>query len=463
MWAVHRLAVWLAVGRQINLNQASSSPVTRLQLANGLLVLLKEVHTAPLISQWLWYRVGSRDESRGLTGVSHWAEHMQFKGTPQFPAGELDRVVSRTGGGWNAFTSQDWTTYYEVMPSSQIDLALRLEADRMLSSLFKPEDVDSERTVIISERQGSENDPTFLLSEAVQGAAFTVHSYRHDTIGDLVDLQRIQRDDLYRHYRTYYVPNNAVLTLAGDFETESMLRRVRELYEGLPAGPTPPRPAQPEPPQTEERRLELSGPGETTYIEVAYRAPQADHPDLFPCLVLDSLLSGASNLSGLGGSLTHKTSLLYRSLVDGELAVQVSGGFSATLDPYLYSINLTLHPERKPEQALASLGQEIDRLQQSPPSAADVQRAVKQARALFAYGSETIGNQAYWLGFSEMYADVTWFNQYLERLAEVTPPEVQRVAQTYLTTQQRVVGIYTPNGEALPDPADEFALDEGAE
>lgn len=443
------------------MNRSETSPIIRLQLDNGLLVLLKAIRTAPLISQWLWYRIGSGDEPPGLSGVSHWVEHLQFKGTPQFPAGELDRLISRTGGVWNAMTSLDWTTYYQVMPAGEIDLALRLEADRMSNSLFKPEDVDSERTVIISERQGSENEPTFLLSEAVQNAAFVQHPYGHDTIGSLADLQRIQRADLYQHYRTYYVPNNAVLALAGDFEPEEMLQRVQALYGDIPAGTTPPRLTTVEPPQTAERRVEVQGPGETIYMEVAYRAPQASHPDLFAFIVLDSLLSGASSLSGLGGSLTHKTSLLYRALVDADLAVQISGGFSATLTPYLYSLSLTLHPERQPEQALAALDNEIVRLQQSPPGVAEVQRALKQARALFAYGSETIANQACWMGFSEIYADVHWFEQYLERLAAVTPADVQRVAQHYLTPAQRVVGVYLPNGEALPEAEDSFDLEEG--
>ncbi len=212
------------------------NPVTRHELSNGLLVLFKEIHTSPIISQWIWYRVGSRDEVTGITGVSHWVEHMQFKGTRRFPAGALDKAIAREGGIWNAFTYLDWTTYYETMPSHKIDLALELEADRMLNSAFNPEEVASERTVIISERQGNENDPQFLLSEQVQQAAFFVHPYHHEIIGDLPDLQSMQREDLYRHYRNYYTPSNAVLALAGDFDTREMLARIRSLYEGHPRG-----------------------------------------------------------------------------------------------------------------------------------------------------------------------------------------------------------------------------------
>jgi len=189
-------------------------PVIRLQLANGLQVLLKEIHTSPVISHWLWYRVGSRDESPGKTGISHWIEHMQFKGTPAFPAGMLDRAIAREGAVWNALTYLDWTTYYETMPAEKIDLALQLEADRMVNSSFSELEVESERTVVISERQGDENEPLFRLGEKVQSAAFQEHPYRHEVIGELADLQSMTRQDLYNHYRTYYIPNNAVLAIA---------------------------------------------------------------------------------------------------------------------------------------------------------------------------------------------------------------------------------------------------------
>ena len=218
-------------------------------LSNGMKVLLKAIHTAPLISSWVWYRVGSRDEVNGRTGVSHWVEHMQFKGTPEFPASMLDKAISREGGMWNAMTYLDWTTYYETMPAEKIDLGLRLEADRMVNSAFDEKEVSSERTVVISEREGNENEPQFVLGEAVQSAAFRVHAYHHEVIGDMADLHSMTRDDLYEHYRTYYLPNNAVMAVAGDFETGQMLERIKELYEPIPDGPEPERLARPEPEQ----------------------------------------------------------------------------------------------------------------------------------------------------------------------------------------------------------------------
>jgi len=419
---------------------------TKTTLSNGLTVFLKEIHSAPLVSSWIWYRVGSKDETTGKTGISHWTEHMQFKGTPQFPASILDRAISRDGGAWNAFTFMDWTTYFETMPAAKIDLALRLEADRMVNSLFDAKEVHAERTVIVSEREGHENEPMFRLGEAVQHAAFGIHPYRHEVIGDMADLWTIQRDDLYRHYKTYYVPNNAVMAVAGDFDSKSMLARIRDLFEAIPAGPPPPRLARNEPSQPGEITLNVEGPGETAFMQAAYRFPAASHPDFFALTVLDSLLAGPSSLNMFGGGISNRTSRLYRALVEKEYVVGVSGGASATIDPFLYTFSLTLHPRRKPAEALAALDAEIERLQEERVSRAEIARASKQARALFAYGSESITNQAFWMGFAEMFADYNWFRSYLEKLAAITPADVQRVARAYFQPKQRVVGVYLPTG-----------------
>ena len=350
---------------------------TKTQLSNGMTVLLKELHTAPIISSWVWYRVGSRDEVAPLTGVSHLVEHMQFKGTPNYPAELMDKAVARDGGMRNAFTFLDWTTYFETMPSDKIDLALRLEADRMVNSDFDPEQFSSERTVVISEREGNENEPMFLLGEAVQQAAFRVHPYHHEIIGDLADLRSLRRDDLYQHYRKYYVPNNAVIGLAGDFDTDEMLNRIRELFEPIPTGDTPPRLSRPEPEQHGEIRLTVEGPGQTSYLQAAYRFPAASDPDFFPLTVLDSLLAGPSNLNMFGGGgISNKTSRLYRALVDKQYAVGFSGGANATVDPFLYSLSLTIHPKRKPDEALAAMDAQIRLVQEEIVTKEEIRRAI---------------------------------------------------------------------------------------
>ncbi len=423
---------------------------TEVTLENGLKILLKEIHTAPLISQWIWYRVGSKDEPTGLTGASHWVEHMQFKGTAQFPASMLDKAIARDGGQWNAFTFLDWTTFYETMPAARIDLSMRLEANRMRNSEFSTQEVDSERTVIISEREGSENEPLFLLGEAMQQTAFRVHPYHHEIIGDMADLLSMTREQLYNHYQTYYQPNNAVLALAGDFETGQMLARLRELYAEIPAGPTPPRLQRPEPEQPGEVRLTVEGPGETAFLQVAYRAPAASDPDFFALAVLDSLLAGPSNLNMFGGGgISNKTSRLYRAIIDKELAVGVHGGSTATIDPFMYTFTITAHPTNQLEHALSALDDELKRLQDEPVNPAEVARAIKQARAMFAFGTENITNQAFWLGYAEMFANYNWFTSYLEKLSQVTPADVQRAAQTFFQSRSRVVGTYLPDGAGV--------------
>jgi len=414
------------------------------KLSNGLKVMLKEIHTAPIVSNWLWYRVGSRDEVQGRTGISHWVEHMQFKGTPQFPPNVLDKAISREGGSWNAMTYLDWTAYYETMPADKIDLALQLESDRMLNSVFDEKEVESERTVIISEREGSENEPLFRLGEAIQQTAFRIHPYHHEVIGDKTDLMNMNRDDLYHHYRSFYVPNNALLAIAGDFDTKRMLQRIRELFEPIPLGKTPDRISREELEQNGEVHLKVEGPGAATYVQVCYHFPEASHPDFFPLTVLDSLLVGPSNFNMFGGGISNKTSRLYRALVDKEYSIGIHGGAQVTIDPFLYTFTMTVHPKRKPEEALAILDKEIERVKKQKVTKAEINRAIKQARAIFAYGSENITNQAFWMGFSEMFADYGWFETFLDKLSKVTVKDIHRVANEYFISQRRIVGTYVP-------------------
>ena len=180
-------------------------------LPNGLTVLTREVHTAPIATCWIWYKVGGRNERVGISGISHWCEHMLFKGTPTMPKGAFDATIARNGGTFNGFTWIDYTAYYETLPADRLDLGMAIEADRMVNSMFDPAEVASERTVIISEREGNENSPTFWLDEELRSTAFKVHPYRNGVIGWKSDLRAMTREDLYTHYKTYYAPNNAVL------------------------------------------------------------------------------------------------------------------------------------------------------------------------------------------------------------------------------------------------------------
>ena len=416
------------------------SQVTHYTLPNGLTVLLKEIHTAPVISMWTLYRVGSRNERTGETGASHWVEHMMFKGTPKYPAGVLDGLIDRVGGQWNAFTSHDSTMYYETLPAEHIDLALDLESDRMMNAQFLPDEVESERTVILSERRGSENQPMFWLREEVRSTAFKVHGYHHEIIGDTHDLITMTRDQLYGHYQQHYHPANAVLVLSGAFDTATMRDKIDKFYGHIANGTKPVLFSRPEPTQIGERRVLVERPIKTSFIMVSYRVPQATHPDWLALSVLDSILTGA------GGSIDNKTTRLYHALVKSEICASMSGNMNETIDPYLYTFSMTLRDGHTHQEAESVLLTELDKLCQDGITQAELTRAKKQARANFAYETESITNQAYTLAQSSALGDHTWHDTYLARLELVTVKEVQNVARRYLIPQNRTVGWLIPTG-----------------
>jgi zinc protease len=411
-------------------------------LSNGMTVLIKEMHHAPVATVWVWYRVGSRNEVAGVTGISHWVEHMMFKGTPTYPKGMLDRIVAREGARFNAFTWIDFTTYFHTLPVEKIDLALRVEADRMQNALFEPDEVEAERTVIISERQGHENDPMFHLSEELQAVAFRVHPYHHEVIGDLCDLQAMTRDQLYQHYRTFYTPHNAVLVAVGDFETERVLDRIGELFGAITAGPDVPRVTRSEPAPMGERRVTLAGPGQTHYIEVAYRAPGAQSPDFFPLAVLDTILGGASSFTMSGGGASNRSSRLYQALVASGIAAGVNASLMPTIDPFLYSISAVATTGRTLAEVEAAILAEVQRLVDQPVAADELTKAIKQTKAQFAYSTESVTDQGFWYGFSEVLATHEWFDRYLESVTAVTIEDVQRVARQVFAASNRVAGWY---------------------
>ena len=419
--------------------------ISKHSFENGLTVLVKEIHHVPLVSHWVWYRVGSRNERPGQTGISHWVEHMQFKGTPKYPIHTLDQAVSRDGGVWNALTYLDWTTYFETLPSHKLDIGLQLEADRMRNSLFDAHETELERSVVISERQGNENDPLFRLGEAVQKAAFNAHPYRGQVIGELADLKSITREDLYGHFRRFYTPTNAVIALAGDVDTKDALAKLGELYGDIPGQSPDNQDPQPEISIGQAQWIELEGPGETVYLQLSYRAPAARDDDFFALMVLDSFLTGPSSLAMFGGGgVSNKTSRLYQRLVEQDLAVSVSAGLQATIDPYLYEMLVILPPQQPVEDVVKVIEGEIAALQDGHARQENIDQAIRQAKALFAYGSESITNQAFWLGYASMFADYNWFASYLRQIEQVTPERITQVARRFLNKEQRVTGVYRP-------------------
>jgi zinc protease len=425
----------------------AANKITKRVLDNGLTVLIREMHHAPVASLWLWFRVGSRNEIAGITGISHWVEHLMFKGTPNVPKGELDRLISREGGYNNAMTWIDWTTYYETLPAHRIDLALEIEADRIVNALFDPQEVEAERTVIISERQGAENEPGFRLGEAVQAAAFRVHPYHHMVIGDMCDLKTITRDDLYNHYRRYYAPNNAVLVLSGDVNGGAMFPKIESLFGAIPAGQPLPPVGREEPAQTGERRVVVEGEGTTAYVELAFHAPRATAPDFFPLLATNAVLAGIGQLSPFGSGSANRSSRLYKALVETELASSVASGQPITLDPYLYNLSATVRAGRTPQEAEDAMWSEVEKIVNELADQKELTKALKQVKAHFAYSSESVTNQALWFGFAETLGDYAWFTSFIDRLDQVTVEDVRRVAAKYLTRRNCTVGWYVPHPE----------------
>ena len=425
----------------------SGGAVRSTTLDNGLRLLVQEVRTAPLVSVWCWYHVGSKDEGPGLTGASHWVEHMNFKGTTRISRDEIKGSIERYGGFWNGYTWIDQTTYVQTATSDALDQMLFVEAERMHHCLYEPAACDSERTVIISELQGGENDPDTLLDIELTATAFKAHPYRHPTIGWLSDLEAMTREDLYGFYRRYYVPNNATLVVVGDVDAGDAARRAAAAFGGIPAGETPPRLRASEPPQLGERRVTIRKEGTTAYLKVAYHAPPVDHDDFAALLLLDAALSGAKGLSlwsSFRGTPPQRRSRLYRALVEQQLASAVGGMYAPTAHPFLFMVSVTAAAGAEPNEVEAATLAALDAARDEGVSAAELQRAKRQLRARMVFDNESVTNLAHQLGFFSTVSKLdTWFDL-PARIEAVTVGAVARVAATHLTADNRTVGWVLP-------------------
>ncbi|MCC7125863.1 MAG: insulinase family protein [Acidobacteria bacterium] len=422
-------------------------PIREATLDNGLTVLIGEVHTAPLASVWCWYRVGSRDEGPGLTGVSHWVEHMNFKGTVNIPRDQVKGIIEQFGGTWNGYTWIDQTTYIETASTDALDRMLFIEAERMDKCLYEPAECESERTVIISELQGGENDPEQLLDMELTAAAFKVHPYRHPTIGWQADLERMTRDDLYGHYRRYYRPSNATLVVVGDVDADDALRRVEQAFGGIDAGAAPERATWTEPAQAAERRVTLRRDGTTAYLKMAFHAPAFADPAFFPLLVADAVLCGGSGLNIWSSGRVprpQRSARLYKALVDTGLAAAVGGSLAATAQPFLYSLHATAAPGTALTALEEATTKEIERLATDGITDAELTRAKAQLRARFVYDMDGVTDIAHQLGY---FATIgRWQDAFTiaDRLAAVTTEDVHRVAREVLAPGKRTIGWFEP-------------------
>jgi zinc protease len=421
--------------------------IRRVTLDNGLKVIVQEEHTAPLASVWCWYKVGSKDERPGLTGVSHWVEHMNFKGTTNIPRDQVKGIIERFGGSWNGYTWIDQTTYLETATRDAIDRMLFIESERMARCLYHPDDCESERTVIISELQGGENDPDQLLDQELVATAFKAHTYRHPTIGWLSDLESMTRDDLYGYYRRYYIPNNATLVIVGDLDTDDVLARVERHFGAIPAGPVPDRIVTQEPEQSGERRLAIRKPGTTAYLKAGFHAPGAAHAGFFPALVLDAVLTGAKGInlwSSFRMPPPQRRSRLYRALVDTGLASAVSGGMLPTEQPFLYIVSATASTGTPLNAVEARMLSELDRVRRDGVTPEELSTARTQLRARLVFDNDSVTNIAHQLGYYETIASADVFLDAAARIDAVTIDAVAAVARQMLTESNRTVGWFDP-------------------
>jgi zinc protease len=427
----------------------SRESFTQTTLDNGLRVILREVRERPIVGVWMWYRVGGRNELPGTTGVSHWVEHMLFKGGKRFGKGEINKEVSRRGGALNAFTWIDCTAYYETLPSAEIDLSLAIESDRVYDTRIEAEEAEAERTVVISEREGSENYPEFWLREEVQSIAWREHPYRLGVIGPKSDLRAMTREDLYAHYKRYYMTNNATLVMVGDFSSSELLDKVHAEFDKFSAGPQPAALQIEETPQSGERRVMVRRPSPTHYVMLAYHAPQASHADAAAMVVLSSVLGGASSPIAWGGARgLGRSSRLYRALVDGEIATGVSASYELTVDPYLFAVDATLRAGVQPARAESAILAELERIAREGVPDEELTRTRRQLHAQVVYSLEGVTNQGFALGFMDLVAgDAVAWETFPDALQRITSDDVQRVASTYLVESQRTVGWLVPTSD----------------
>lgn len=374
--------------------------------------------------------------------MSHFLEHMLFKGTPSHPKGDLDRLLARYGAHWNAFTSEDVTCYYDTVPRSRYAQALELEADRMRNALISVEETEAERTVIISEREGLENDPAFLLGEELQAVAFSRHPYGQGVIGSKDEIKIMPRDGLYAHYRRFYAPNNAYVVVVGDDTAANLADQAARAFEGLePSRDLGAPPKAPEPAQHGERRIVVRRAGGTLpLVMIAFRAPRATDPMAPALTALAVALAGTSGGDGASG----RSSRLHRAIVEKGLATEAEASFRLTKDPHLFWIEAQLRPEITHDEVERALKVELDKIASELITEAELARVRRQLLAATAFGTDTITWRAYRCGELLSTGAATSIAEWYEKIASVTREQIRDAAAATFTERTRNVGWFVP-------------------
>jgi zinc protease len=421
----------------IALNASSTESLTkdvrRTVLKNGMVVLTKEVHNAPVATVQVWYKIGSRNEAPGVNGIAHQLEHMLFKGTKTRPV-QFGRLLSALGSDFNAFTSYDHTVYYETLERNKIASALALEADRMQNAIIDPKLLDGEKRVVISELQGNENSAAYRLGKAVQELALPDSPYGLSVGGTKADVETFTEPQVRSYYSSYYSPNNAALVLVGDFDTNKILADVRRIMEPIPSRPITVKTPVAAPRVVKSRTITLREPGSNALINAVYPLPSASDPDVPALDVMNYILS------------VGRSSRLYQQLVETGKVSSVSAGAANLAGSGWYEYSATTDPGKPLAQIDKVIQAEISKIQKTSASKVEIDRAKSQLRAGYLLSYRDIGSQARQLGNDETTSgDYQFTDKYLANVQKVTAADVQRVASKYLIPSKRVLGFFEPD------------------
>lgn len=405
------------------------------QLKNGLKILLLEDHSIPNVALYFFHRVGSRNERPGITGLSHFFEHMMFNGAKKYGPGMFDRVMEDNGGSNNAYTSEDLTVYQDWFPTAALPLIFDLEADRTSALAFDPKMIESERGVVANERRLSiENNNERLLNEQLVAAAFTAHPYHWPVVGWMVDIEHWKREDLVEYFRAYYAPNNSEMVIVGDIDPAKVIQMAQHYFESIPAQEPPHPVTTQEPPQPGERRVYVNKFAQLPLLQVAFHSPGAVDPDYIPLNILGYIL------------LRGQSSRLYQRLVDKEqVAISVQGGQSEHIDPFVFEIDIQPLSGVEMDRVEKILYDELDKLKSAWVSERELQKAKNTAVVDFYRGMKTINGKANALGlYDVVLGDYHKLFNAVGLMSQVTREDVQRVAQKYFNSRNRTVAILVP-------------------
>jgi zinc protease len=413
---------------------AESGEVKSHTLKNGMKVLVQEDHSIPNVAMYFFYRVGSRNERPGITGISHFFEHMMFNGAKKYGPKQFDNEMEKAGGNNNAYTSNDVTVYTDWFPSSALELMFDMESDRMANLAFDPKIIESERGVVYSERRTSvDNSNQGILYEQMMAAAYIAHPYHWPVVGWPSDIEAWTMDDLRAHYKMGYAPNNCTMVVVGDATDEAVMALARKYIEPIPSQPPPPEIRTKEPEQLGERRIVVRKPAQLPIQLFAYHIPAAKDPDITALDVLDAILTEG------------QSSRLYKRLVDSQLALNVGGGAREMLDPGLYTFSMTPRSGVDPARTEAALFEELEKVRTTPVSAEELRKAKNQLLAVHYKQLKTIAGRANLLGTYEVFhGDYNKLFTLDKDIEAVTAADVQRVAQKYFGPNNRTVATLIP-------------------